>query len=93
MTETERCTITFSGRVQGVGFRITACQAAAGYPELTGWVRNEPDGSVRMVVEGDPKRIEACLADLRRRMARNITDERIDWSPATGEFTSFGVEY
>ncbi len=41
----------FYGRVQGVGFRITAMRAANGFG-LTGWVRNEYDGSVTVEAQG-----------------------------------------
>ena len=39
--------IVFHGRVQGVGFRYTAKYAASSL-ELTGWARNEYDGTVTM---------------------------------------------
>lgn len=41
----------FTGRVQGVGFRYRAKHAASGMC-VTGWVRNEGDGSVEMEVQG-----------------------------------------
>lgn len=41
-----------SGRVQGVGFRWFAWDAAT-REGLSGFVRNLPDGSVEAVVEGD----------------------------------------
>jgi len=40
------------GRVQGVGFRYSALRAARSYG-IKGFVRNEPDGSVYMEVEGE----------------------------------------
>ena len=89
----KRCTINFRGRVQGVGFRVTACHVVSGYPELTGWVRNEADGSVLMVVEGESEQIRGCLDDLRRRMRFNIVDERVEWSEASGSFSDFGIKY
>lgn len=89
----ERCTIKFKGRVQGVGFRFTACHVAGEYPELTGWVRNESDGSVTMVVEGARRDIEACLRDLRLRMRRNIESERVEWSKAEARYETFVVRY
>ena len=53
------------GRVQGVGYRVFAARAAlAG--GLGGWVANEPDGSVRCVVEGPAPRVEAFLKELAR---------------------------
>src|SRR5688572_25537300 len=41
--------VFYSGRVQGVGFRYTAKQLAAGF-DVTGWVRNLPDGRVELLV-------------------------------------------
>lgn len=43
--------IIFSGRVQGVGFRYTACYLARSLG-LTGWVKNLWDGDVEMEVQG-----------------------------------------
>ncbi len=48
----QRLTATVSGRVQGVGFRRYVLRWARSLG-LTGWVRNEPDGTVRLVAEGD----------------------------------------
>ncbi len=69
-----RLAITFRGRVQGVGFRATAKDCADGQP-VTGWVRNEADGSVAMEIQGDAAAVEAVLARLRARMKRNIQGE------------------
>ena len=44
--------ITISGRVQGVGFRYSAMRMAQSCG-IMGFVRNEPDGSVYIEVEGD----------------------------------------
>ena len=43
--------ITFTGQVQGVGFRWRARQAAQLY-NCTGWCRNDWDGSVTMEIQG-----------------------------------------
>lgn len=48
------------GRVQGVGFRYSACYSAAQLG-LTGWVRNEWDGSVEMEVQGSEELIRKLL--------------------------------
>lgn len=82
---TIRLAITYSGRVQGVGFRATARAVAAAYP-VTGWVRNEPDGSVQLEVQGEPRQVEAFRDTLRLRMEFNIHDERADpIAPVPGE--------
>ncbi|MFC2113164.1 acylphosphatase [Bacteroidota bacterium] len=44
--------IRVKGRVQGVGFRYSALQAARSYG-INGFVRNEPDGSVYMEAEAE----------------------------------------
>lgn len=50
----------FHGEVQGVGFRYTTRQAANALG-LTGWVRNEYDGSVSAEVQGDRESIQEWL--------------------------------
>ena len=52
--------IHYSGRVQGVGFRYQTHRVAAGF-EVTGTVRNLPNGRVELVAEGDKI---ACLVDV-----------------------------
>ncbi|MCC8068125.1 MAG: acylphosphatase [Clostridiales bacterium] len=51
------------GRVQGVGFRYKA-KWAANSLGLTGWVKNEWDGSVRMEVQGSEESIHRMLESL-----------------------------
>jgi acylphosphatase len=56
----KRIRYTFTGFVQGVGFRYRAYHAANSLG-LTGWVRNEPDGSVTMEVQGTDAGIREML--------------------------------
>lgn len=49
------------GTVQGVGFRYRA-EHAANMLGVTGWVRNEPDGSVLLEVQGTDEQIDKVLA-------------------------------
>lgn len=85
-----RETITYSGMVQGVGFRNTACQAASGLP-VSGWVRNEPDGTVRCIIEGTVEALNRFRSALMGRMATNITGITIEQSMATGEYSGFKI--
>lgn len=66
----------FSGRVQGVGFRATAREAAQAFG-VTGWVRNEPDKTVALEAQGEGTEIDRFIADLRARMARHITGVQV----------------
>jgi acylphosphatase len=53
------------GRVQGVGYRDAAVQAAFTH-QVTGWVRNRRDGAVEAFVQGPPAAVEAFVAWCRR---------------------------
>lgn len=54
--------VLYSGRVQGVGFRYAVKRIAGGY-EVTGWVRNLPDGRVELqAMSYDPDELEAFLS-------------------------------
>jgi len=64
----------FSGRVQGVGFRATARLVALRHP-VTGWVRNEPDGTVMAEAQGSAEAIRAFLDELRQEMRGLIRGE------------------
>jgi len=67
--------IVFHGRVQGVGFRYTAKYLAQSL-RLTGWVKNEWDGTVSMEVQGREPMIDKLLAALNQ--GRFITIEWMD---------------
>jgi acylphosphatase len=79
------------GRVQGVGFRYTAKTVATGF-DVTGLVRNRPDGQVELVAEGQPEELEAFRIALRDAgLAGFIRDEQVSWSDATLEFRGFEI--
>lgn len=85
MQEQIRVAMRYTGKVQGVGFRATAQATASGFP-VTGWVRNEPDGSVQMEAQGAAPDVERFLQALSERMARAIkTVHRSDAALEKGE--------
>lgn len=55
--------IVFHGRVQGVGFRYTAKYLAQSL-RLTGWVKNEWDGTVTLEIQGREALIQKLLVGL-----------------------------
>lgn len=65
----------FTGRVQGVGFRYRAGYAAKGLG-VTGWARNESDGSVEMEAQGTPEQIDRLLVMINR--SEYIVIDRIE---------------
>ena len=89
----QRITVRYEGRVQGVGFRFTVVNLAQKF-NVTGWVKNEFDGSVTMIAEGAENQLMALLqAIANSHLDRYITNELVRRSAATGEFKVFGVVY
>lgn len=54
-----------TGRVQGVSFRWYAQEQARSLG-VSGWVRNEPDGSVLLHAEGDDAAVDSLVEWCRR---------------------------
>lgn len=81
------------GHVQGVFFRDTT-RSKAQRRGIRGWVRNEPDGSVKVVAEGIEEKLEQLEEFLHRGPAAARV-ERVEahWQEATGEFSGFRVRY
>ncbi len=84
--------VHFSGDVQGVGFRYTAIRTAGAF-DVTGYVRNLPDGRVECVVEGQDDEIEAFLTELTERMGRHVRRKEQQIAPYSGLFDSFDVRF
>lgn len=81
------------GRVQMVLFRDFTRYHARRLA-LTGYVRNETDGGVLVVVEGEEDKLKTLLAKLNRGpMFARVSDLEISWPDATGEFSDFVIEY
>lgn len=86
-----RMMIHYSGRVQGVGFRYQTRRVAAGF-EVTGTVRNLPDGRVELVAEGDESELTGFREAIRDSGLRGfIRNEEVAWSEARGDFRGFVI--
>jgi acylphosphatase len=82
-----------SGRVQGVGFRY-ACYNEACRLGLTGWVRNEPDGSVEVWTEGSREKLAGFLQWLNRGPpGARVDSVRVDRPPPGGTYKRFTIDY
>lgn len=82
---------TVRGVVQGVGFRWFVAREAQ-VAGVTGWVANQPDGSVAVVAEGDPDDIALLLERLREgppgaSVSSVVVRERVP----TGAFVGFQI--
>ena len=80
--------ITFFGWVQGVGFRYRACHAAD-YYGVTGWVRNEPDDSVTMEIQGTEEQIDLVIAAIERGTYLKIEHMDVKTIPLAEEENGF----
>lgn len=89
----QRIEAKISGRVQGVGFRQFAADRARAHG-VGGWVRNENDGTVRLVAEGERDAVDGLLKDVRKgpSLAR-VKDIEVRRSDSSGEFDSFRVRH
>jgi acylphosphatase len=74
-----------SGRVQGVGFRYFA-QDAARREGLHGYATNHDDGSVEVLAEGDAESLDRFELALRRGPSRSRVEQVIvdETEPGTG---------
>lgn len=84
--------ITFSGRVQGVGFRFTSQRIAFRYG-LTGFVRNLPDGNVEMLAQGPAEDLSDALRDLSETFKAGLQDTKIESVTANPKYTDFRITY
>ena len=82
-----------SGRVQGVGFRFFAMRAAARH-QVSGTVRNLPDGCVEVVAEGEREAMEGFKQELTTGpVFADVTDiEELDL-PVTGRYRDFRIDH
>ena len=85
--------VCVSGRVQGVFFRAETQNKAVSL-NLTGWVRNIPDGRVEAVFEGEKERVDTMIEWCRQGppYASVINVEVIE-KPYTKEFEDFRIRY
>ncbi len=81
------------GRVQGVGFRYFV-QTLAKKEKVTGWVKNEYDGSVTMEIQGTPEQLDALESQIKKGngFARVSQFDTENISVVSGE-SQFSIHY
>ncbi len=88
-----RARILVSGRVQGVYYRSYA-QDKARQLGLKGWVRNNLDGSVEMVCEGEETAVRSIVDWCwKGSPSSRVSGVEVGWEEYRGEFEDFHVTY
>lgn len=90
--EVVRRTIRYFGRVQGVGFRYTV-RSLAQRRQVSGYVRNLPDGTVELVAEGTRTELDRLATDIERAMSGFIRHSTFMETAAQGSFSGFEIRY
>lgn len=89
---TERRTVYYTGRVQGVGFRVRSCAVANGY-RVTGYVMNLRDGRVQLVAEGESAELDRLLSAVGDELGHYVSQVSTETTGATGAFTGFSIRH
>ncbi len=88
---TTRAHVFVSGRVQGVNFRYYARRQAEA-EGVTGWVRNDADGRVEAVFEGEEPNVHRLVQWCHQGPSQARVDHvEVEWQPDTGEFDRFEI--
>ena len=86
-------TLKIFGLVQGVGFRWSSREKAREL-SIVGWVKNEIDGSVTVVAEGEEMALKNFLNWCKTgpRWAR-VDEMKEEWGDGKGAFEDFGIRF
>lgn len=83
--------LIYHGEVQGVGFRYRTRRIAQKYP-VAGYVKNRPDNTVELVVQGTGEAVALFLDEVKYQMSGFIV--RIDSEEAAlDNYSSFTIDY
>ena len=89
----KRVHVFYSGKVQGVGFRMTAEETAQSLG-VVGWVKNLRGGRVELVAEAEEEVLQRFLNALRAGPMKNFIQQAdVSWSNASDMFNEFEIRY
>ena len=85
--------VTVHGRVQGVGFRFSAVDTAKRIG-VTGWVRNNYDGTVEAFCEGESSKVDKYVDWLKKGPpTANVTRVDVKEISYKGRYNTFAIAY
>lgn len=89
----KRLHLIIHGKVQGVFFRDYVKKTADSL-DLNGFVKNNPDGTVKVVAEGNEEKLKKLLEKCRQGSSSSKV-EKIEnsWEEASEDFDSFEIRY
>ena len=89
----KRAHVYYVGRVQGVGFRMTAEELAQTLG-IVGWVKNLRDKRVELVAEAEEQTLREYLETIRTGAMKNFIQQvEVSWSDASDTFNDFEIRY
>ena len=89
----KRVHVFYAGRVQGVGFRVTAEETAHRFG-VVGWVKNLRGGRVELVAEAEESTLQQFLDEIQTGAMKNfINQAEVSWSGASDTFDEFEIRY
>ena len=91
MPEVHHVTAFFTGRVQGVGFRYQTLQVAKEF-EVSGFVKNLPDGRVQLEAEGQAAEVRDFVAAVQERMTGYIRKTEQSEGKRNATFQGFAIQ-
>ncbi|MBI5884616.1 acylphosphatase [archaeon] len=85
--------MALKGLVQGVFFRAFARQQARAL-RLNGFAENLPDGSLKIIAEGEKEKLEAFIEKIKKGPeSARIKECAVEWKKAGNEFNGFRIVY
>lgn len=85
--------IIVQGNVQGVGYRFYVVEQARIY-NIKGYTQNLPDGTVKVVAEGDQGMIEDFIKQLKiGPVSAHVSAVDVQWNDIESGFTDFDIRY
>ena len=91
MRDVHHETLYFSGRVQGVGFRLITLEIAREF-EVSGFVKNLSDGRVQIEVEGQSSTINDFISAIEQRMHGYLRKTERSSERRSAQFAGFIIK-